>query len=120
MTIPSPVNLSWKSPAVIGNDCQSNENTGPVYRVSLSQNYPPLYFTDTGNTFLEVKNVNPGIWYWTVDAINNYYRTNSPDVWAFSVFQFSLFILNLGLGMCFFPTIPTSINFSSKWRIHSK
>ena len=90
MTIPSPVNLSWNAPAVIGTNCQSNEKTGPVYRVSLSQNYPPLYFTDTGNTFLEVQNVNPGIWYWTVAALNNYYITNSPDVWAFSVSIFAL------------------------------
>ena len=88
-TVPSPVNLSWSKPVPLGLDCQDSSSlsgsTPPNYRVSLSQSNPPSFFIETSNPFLELKNIQPGIWYWTVSAANAYFSTSTSEIWSFKV-----------------------------------
>lgn len=115
-TIPSPVNLSWSVPVPLGFDCQLPYT--PVYHVSLSQSNPPEFFTATSNTFLEVKNIPQGIWYWAVSASNSYFATAETDVWTFEVRAVLLFLVQ-SEGLCTFLAFSCRVDLSPKWLLHS-
>ena len=113
-TIPSPVNLSWSLPVPLGFDCKLPYT--PVYHVSLSQSNPPGFFTDTSNTFLEVKNIPQGIWFWTVTVANAYFATET-DVWTFEVSVVLGFLVQFE-GLCTFTAFSCRVDLSSKWLLH--
>lgn len=82
-TISTPITLRWN----VSDSGQPCDFSDIVYRIYLSESFPPSYLMETSNTFLKIDTLNNGVWYWNVMSSNSRFSVSSD----YSVFQVSIF-----------------------------
>lgn len=85
-TLAPPFQLSWSVPDPFPQLCEM----ALAYQVSLSQEYPPQFFQSVDDAYLYIKNINEGLWFWTVTAVTPWFSSSS---YIFS-FQVVIFIIS--------------------------